>query len=287
MKKVTAFLKSAVILCFFITLARPLGAVTISAGPVVWFSWWNPIFEDQLRGKELSTFGTLWAHTNFRMNPAFLYGPVLSIGAGSWSVSSVFTMGTFHAESRGIVIQTAPSIATLPLQTTQNVKKYDLDVTLNYRFTEMVKLFWGFKYQRYGWSSRMNTGVFSQNIDNTINAYSTGFGVSLSFQITGNLYMLGNISVIYLLNTNQFDKLLFGPSLAIPSSENNMDHGVGGNGTLSLAYFFEPISTTISLGFRYQYIRFLTKRDPSLSFSGNPRDQFYGVTLSAVYSFEI
>jgi hypothetical protein len=60
-----------------------------------------------------------------------------------------------------------------------------------------------------------------------------------------------------------------------------MERGV--NTSLSLAYYIEPASTTINLGGRYQYIR--TKYEENTDCMDE--NHFYGITLSATYSFGI
>ncbi len=55
----------------------------------------------------------------------------------------------------------------------------------------------------------------------------------------------------------------------------------GFNSTVSLAYYIENASTTISFGGRYQYFR-----DDYESENNEDADlRFYGITLSVVYSF--
>jgi hypothetical protein len=57
--------------------------------------------------------------------------------------------------------------------------------------------------------------------------------------------------------------------------------GWGVNCTPSFAYYFDSASTTVSLGFRYQYQK--TKMDTGNEYE-KYKDKFYGVTLAAVYT---
>jgi hypothetical protein len=60
---------------------------------------------------------------------------------------------------------------------------------------------------------------------------------------------------------------------------------VGANSTLSLAYLMEDLSTTLSLGFRYQYL-YNFGSDSEYIVIDRRSDHFYGVTVSAVYAYQ-
>ena len=60
----------------------------------------------------------------------------------------------------------------------------------------------------------------------------------------------------------------------------------GGNASLSLAYYIPDASTTISLGGRYQQLK-IDYIDPDTTNVSDSMSRFYGVTLTAVYTFNI
>ncbi|MBN1533965.1 MAG: hypothetical protein JXA20_14945 [Spirochaetes bacterium] len=262
-------------------LARPAGAVNISAGPVLWFAWWDPAFEDSL-SMENANYPSV---KTYRMDPDFMYGPSISIGAGNWNVSAVFIMGGYHASLRGIGYM-SPQFS--PLYNSQDIDKYDLDVTASYTIHPVVKVFWGFKYQRYAWATQTSLFTLLSFDDMLMNNYGTGPGVSLNLNLAGSLYLLLNVSALYMANYTERETLMFGPpSTFIPIQSEAVVHSFGGNAVLSLAYYIDPINTTLALGFRYQYIRFLKAGGDIDDLLSNERDQFYGIFVSATYTFEL
>jgi len=103
---------------------------------------------------------------------------------------------------------------------------------------------------------------------------STGPGAGISFVIPagGNFFILGNFSGLYLWGTEE---------------NNNVEYKYneyGANSSISLAYYIVPASTTISLGGRYQIFQTVYGDD---SEDDDITHRFYGVTLSATYSFNI
>jgi len=104
-----------------------------------------------------------------------------------------------------------------------------------------------------------------------------------------NLFILGHLSGFVLLNKETSEYIdMAGPRSIIHLEPGGNDYGF--NSGLSLAYYIAPVSTTISLGGRFQYIKtnYSSGRD---SFHGSYYDHdtsmFYGVTLTATYSFAI
>ena len=61
-------------------------------------------------------------------------------------------------------------------------------------------------------------------------------------------------------------------------------NAIGANGTLNFAYYVPAAHLTIALGFRYQFFYMLTGRSANFVIVGE-MDHFYGINLSAVFSF--
>ena len=62
----------------------------------------------------------------------------------------------------------------------------------------------------------------------------------------------------------------------------------GGNSTISFAYYYTGLDMSLSIGYRYQYLRFKQDYNQVVQFPYDGKtDKFYGVTFSAVYSFGI
>jgi hypothetical protein len=63
----------------------------------------------------------------------------------------------------------------------------------------------------------------------------------------------------------------------------------GINSSLSIAYYIAPASTVISLGGRYQYYKtvYYNIDIDDWGLLHDYKDKFYGITLTATYSFSI
>lgn len=142
---------------------------------------------------------------------------------------------------------------------TKEITRADSDMALNYRLNNYFKLFIGAKYMSYKMTDFDHSSV------------GPGGGISAVFPLGGNFFMLGNISGLY----------LWGYHKDTNSSSNMNEYGA--NSSLSLAYYIESASTTINLGGRYQYFK-TVYADQNMSKQSH---HFYGVTLSATYTFSL
>lgn len=218
-------------------LPAQIKAADVSVGATAWYTAWD--YEDD-------------ADSDIEYDPSFLYGPVLSAAfTQNLSMSFVFLYGEFDMKSGS---------DKLPL------KRYDSDLTLNYRISDYFKLFAGAKLMGFTWDP-----------DGSHMAVGPGAGISTTIPLGGNFFMLGYISGMYLRGDEEGTK-------GVPYKEKANEYG--GNASLSFAYYIPGASTTISLGGRYQQLRI----DYENNISGMTPDstsRFYGVTLTAVYSFNI
>jgi hypothetical protein len=183
------------------------------------------------------------------MDPTFLVGPIISLGfSEQWNLSMVFLYGQFKMESSG---EDGDS---------DDINRIDTDISLNYLINNYIKIFGGIKAMGYYFGNGKHHSI------------GPALGVGLNLPIYGNYYLLGNLSGMY--------------NYGVHDDSNDEDSGsnlveFGFNSTLSLAYYLESASTTISLGGRYQFFR-----DKYESEDRSDNDlTFYGVTLSVVYSF--
>lgn len=187
----------------------------------------------------------------FKWGPDFLYGPVASVSfLERWSLSSVFLYGKYDVRYDD--------------HTTDSIKRYDSDSALNFSVNRYLKVFAGFKYMGYKYNIGENRG------------YGPGAGIGLMLPLLDDLFLLCNLSGLYIRGKEKND---YGNG----STESSDIAGWGLNSNLQLAYNIAPLSTNIIAGYRYQYFRW--KYD-------NVRDdravhQFHGVTLSAVFSFDL
>lgn len=213
-----------------------VNAADISVGATSWYTAWD-YGDDNDSGVEY--------------DPSFLYGPVLSAAfTQDISMSLVFLYGEFDMDTGN---------DTVPL------KRYDSDLTLNYRISTYLKIFAGAKLIGFTWDP-----------EGKHMAAGPGAGISATIPLSGNFFLLGYISGMYLRGSEE------DPSRGY----NEKAYEYGGNGSISLAYYVPSASTTISLGGRYQQLKIKYHDDNSGS-TPDSMSRFYGVTLTAVYSFNI
>lgn len=214
-----------------------------------------------LHAADLSIGATTWytawdyeddADSKISYDPAFLYGLVLSLTMSEdLSLSFVFLYGEFTMDFESD-------------DSTMDLNRYDSDLTLNYRISKIFKIFAGAKYMGFTWA---DNGKHA--------ALGPGAGISAVFPLGNDFFLLGYISGMYLMGNEDGDK-----SREYKAETNEY----GGNSSLSLAYYITGTSTTLSLGGRYQQLK-ITYDDENGGMTPDSMSKFYGVTLTAVYTF--
>jgi hypothetical protein len=265
----------------------PARALDLSIGPAVWYSWWTPAFWEQWNGDADDTV------LKKDINSTFLFGPALALSfSPKWSLTGVFMWtGWYKAENAKIDVGDNERN-----EEHLDISKYDLDTALNYTVNRYCKLFGGVKYQGYTYRSReeeydLTTGVLLELYSNRFywRSIGPGAGIGITVPLSQSFFLLGNVSGIFLYSTFRGMEDDSGNGIEFVYSS----YGV--NGSLSVAWYIDSMSTTISLGARYQYLYnnrnsrradAFTDPDDSDPFDGSA-DRFYGFTFSAVYSFEL
>ncbi len=143
---------------------------------------------------------------------------------------------------------------------TNTITRTDSDFALNYKISNYFKLFAGAKYMRFKMEAMDHAAI------------GPGAGISAVIPAGGDFFILGNISGLYIWGQEDHSQ-----------GESSSFNEYGANTSISLAYYIASASTTLSLGGRYQYIKtaYTDSTDSDIT------HQFYGVTLSANYSFSI
>jgi hypothetical protein len=195
-----------------------------------------------------------WEGTDkIEYDPGLLYGPVLSLAmTPDLSMSFVFLYGKFTQ----VMEEYDEEI---------DLERYDSDLAVNYRIGNFFKLFAGAKYVAFTWSNGEHK------------AFGPGAGISGILPLGSDFFVLGYISGMYLFGNEEG---------TIEQDYDTTAREYGGNASLALAYYIPAASTTISLGGRYQQIK-ITYDDPIDEMVEDSVSRFYGVTLTAVYTFNI
>jgi hypothetical protein len=229
MKK-TIFIMIAVLAA--VTVRTNASAADIGVGAMGWYSAWK-----------MKQSGN-----NSDIKPTVLYGPVMTIGFDkTWSLSGVFLYGSFKMKNDGD-------------SSSQKIRRFDADITLNRIMTPNVKVFGGAKVMNYSWSNNGSGHHF---------AAGPALGVGLSYPLSDSFFILYNASAMILRGTHDEQN---GSKWSFWAP--------GYNTTLSGAYYFTSISTTLNAGLRLQYFK-----DICSDSENNDSHYFYGVFISAIYSF--
>jgi len=179
-----------------------------------------------------------------------MYGPVLSLRlSDQWSLSGVFLYGKFKNTDDGD-------------RGFDTCNRYDSDISLNYNLNRYLKIFAGGKFLGFSWEDSHTNGFHW--------SAGPGLGLGATLPVTSNMFLLANVSGIYARGKDTADNR---------DTINVTEKGLNSN--ISFAYYITSASTSINLGFRHQYLRSDYDTDDDI----DEKHHFYGVTLSAVYSF--
>ncbi|HQP50237.1 MAG TPA: Lpg1974 family pore-forming outer membrane protein [Spirochaetota bacterium] len=258
MKKIILSLTAIIILLTGIHSSKA-SALTMSAGVYTWYAWWD--FPED-------------TYEDIDADPSLMYGPALSVKLNeTFSLSFLFLYGNFNAE--GTDNSDAVLFGGDVISNKYDIDRYDIDTALNVKMNRYIKFYLGIKYSafKYDLSGSIPTGdSYSAEFDH--NAFGPGAGLSVVLPLYQNLYIMGNFGGLYLWGKEDYSN-----SNGETDSSDIKDYGY--NTSVSLVYYIAPASTTISLGGRYQYIK--TEYEDGFKCDS----KFYGITLSAIYTFSI
>lgn len=290
MLQITAI--SGAFILLVLAAPRVSSGATVNVGAASWFAWWTPSFRDAVTGANRVEASSIQGPIQFTMNPSFLLGPALSVSfANRWTLSTVFLYGDWYAvHSRSIRRSSSFSVSFADM----NIRKWDLDALVNCALLDYLKVFVGIKWQGYRYrigNTNINSGISGNRMKLLNNGVGPGLGVALTLTLGGDLYLLLNASALYLYTTLDYGS---------PDYHREAYSAFGCNSTLSVAWHLASAGTTVSLGFRYQYLDYRLWAGHSSDFQlGNSdlkpavvrdiltEDHFYGILISAVYSFSL
>jgi len=249
-----------------------LYAMDISVGATTWFAKVDQQFSSNFSGFDGET----------KCDPGFLYGPVLSVKFNDdFNLTFVYLYGKFDISEEDQLSG---------LTSKYKLKRKDSDLALNYRLNNYFKAFLGLKYIGFNISQQYKSANMGEITDIKHNGYGPGLGLSATFPITDNVFLFGTVSGFYLWG-KESRGFLWDPPNSGTLEADSTDYGINSN--LSIVYYIAPASTTISLGGRFQYIktdyRNITIAPPryEVDVDNSGKTKFYGITLTATYSFGI
>lgn len=225
-------------------------------------AWWGPYFQDWVSGDHSFDPYLKAFNKNFTMDPTWQVGPELSFrftDTVRWVNKYTYSQFTANASFNQLLLATAtPTIWSV----SQEIKKHNLDSTLDISVHKYVSILLGFKYQNFK-ETRKDTGLtigsilMVTNWENVCNSLGGGLGLGLSFDLAENLSLNLDAKAIYLKPLLEMKKngFRFGMgSLPLIKNFKPIYHTVGMDADLSLAYFIKPASMTLALGCKYQYL---------------------------------
>src|SRR4030042_126970 len=183
------------------------------------------------------------------------------------NLTSIFVVGKYRL--RASVLEFFPNryvtLFTISSHPDIGIYKFDFDSTLNIMLNRFLKLFCGIKYQHYSYNKAdllredfSIGGLYIYTREKVVyHGLSCGIGLGFNVMLVQNLYLLWNVSGLIqkpIMMRRRSEYLLFASGI-FPIKERLIPeyYAAGANTSLSFAYVIDPLSTTISLGFRYQY----------------------------------
>jgi len=251
-------------------------AFDITVGATTWYAWgsrYENVNEHSIR-----------KNNNYAFDPAFFYGPAVSI-----KFSDDFNLTFVYLYSKFNYIENVYEDFGGKYFVESKIKRSDSDLALNYRLSNYFKVFAGAKYLAYETkSSYDDTNGEHYTSGSKHTGIGPGLGLSSTYPVTGNIFLLATISGFYLYSDGEKfkDHGLYDNKSINPVKMTIGYNEYGINSNISIAYYIAEISTVISLGVRYQY--FITDYDDYEPFLINSiKNKIYGITLTATYTFEL
>lgn len=228
----------------------------------------------------------------------FLAGPILAYQTDDrkWSFSLAFMyFSTFKYEtdSSGTYSATMPVLVTgnVDLSYSIELKRREIDLAVSRSITSWMKIFGGYKYTRIDEKldirgSLLGPIVSPISSDTEINSYAhiPTMGVGIVFPLSESIFVGLQAGVLYLIpNSKEKTTDNIAGTTTKESTEFNNSFGVNMEVMISLVAFE---SVMVQLGYRYQGMLLDAKAtDANKAYS--VWDSFHGVTLSALYLFNI
>lgn len=229
--------------------ADPAGfSPRVSLGFSLFYTWWRPMIpETSKQGAALALASAAAGH------PLWFLSLAMEEVRPHYSSAPVFGPSLLVKASPRWTISMNALYGKFEFESLddETIHKLELDLIASFTVVDWFRVYGGAKY--FG---RINPGAKNHK-------GGLGLGVAFNVNLYRGLYLLPNVSGLTLGDTEFIT--------------------AGVNGTLSLAYYFEKIRLTVSLGGRCQYMKDVHAFDESVRIMRD--DLFFGPYLSLVYTF--
>jgi hypothetical protein len=282
-------LRGAFIVAFLLSGIIPAYPVDVSLGATAWYVRWSPNFENKLRGKGNGITASAPANMSgayddrFEADPVFMGGPVLNLKlSGRWSLGLVALMSQEYTITSSYRVDQAVPADTFTSKSDMTFRRYDSDITANYRVASWLVVFGGVKYLRWTGTGDVDVAdglaaYFSHtDTENLGQALGPALGLGLTVPLVEALYLTASGSFLYMRSKEEQEISLSenaGPFVTTTTHDSLVYSGF--NGMAGLGYYLGSLQTSLIIGARYQYLKN----------GDNPKDSFSGITATVVYSF--
>lgn len=278
MKKIFATVIIAASLSGIIAQPKQAQAADISVGLYSYYTWWNPAWRS--------------VYSNVENDPMLIWGPYLAVTFfNKLSFSAMFLKNfTNEADSSYTLNGTTTTNGAYTLAVDTTINRNELDLTAGYRFTPRLNLYIGCKYLFY------NMGVNGDNDVTLDSSYAytvtddqvsskghdigAALGASYTIPIAGGLsFTAGNTVVLFSSNIDLITtEAAFSDTTLSRETDTYQYKSLGDNVTGTFSYYVPSLSTSFSIGGRFQVLKHFPEGDaPSMA-----NDYFYGATFSAI-----
>ena len=262
------------VICCMSIIPSKIYAFDITVGASAWYAWGS-------RYEDVQDY-SIRKNNNYAFDPALFYGPALSVKLNDdFNLTFVYLYTKFNY-TEDVYKDAADTFAV-----EAKIKRTDSDLAFNYKLSNYFKVFIGAKYMSYeiklAYDDYSKGPCSSQSKHTSI---GPGLGLSSTYPVTDNIFLLGTVSGFYLFSTGEKfeDNRIYDKDRPVSLTIGYNEYGINTN--ISIAYYIAEISTVISLGGRYQY--FITDYYDYEPFLINSiKNKIYGITLTATYTFEL
>jgi len=276
MKKCLSF--KILYICISIIVPCKVYALDITVGATTWYAWGS-------RYENTHEYG-IRVNNDYAFDPTFLYGPVISV-----KLNDDFNLTFVYLYSKFNYKEELYEDAGGALFVKSKIKRSDSDLALNYKLNNYFKVFIGAKYLSYEIKLSFDDPNPSNGYCYSNSKHSSigpGLGLSATLPVAENIFLLATLSGFYLYSTGEKfeDDGIYYYKGTKPANMTVGYNEYGINSNISAAYYIAQFSTAISLGARFQYfITNYNKYDPF--YINSIKNMFYGITLTATYTFSI
>ncbi len=267
-----------------VDMARPLG---VTIGVNAWYVWWSSSLEDGFRGEGNEITARVpgaseACNDSFEADPHLMAGPILSI-----KLSDTLSLGFVLLVSQRYAMESSydvyvPGPDTDTTRTDARFRRYDGDLTVNYRIGSGFAIFGGIKFFRWEGETSQDitsaSGSYSAHVESDLLGMAAGpaAGLTYTLLLSDPLFITAAVSGVIMMSDFE-QEITITDTLSPARRETRTDDETyyAINCMAGVGCYIESLQSTVILGGRFQY----------LDNVNDPRDLFYGITATVLYHF--